>query len=269
MNRLVVSWNQLKTKDLHYLKRAMYYGDGFFETIRWQKNEPLFWHHHWHRIEYTARVLSIPLPCSAPELLQAMQKELLPDVCHQRVRLSFIRTGEGYYTPQQSGLIIVAECSPLAHTGYAWNNEPCTTGLSSVVKLRHTLSSLKLLSAQTYVIAGIEAQQKGWHEAILLNDAGQVCEGISHNLFIVKNGIVSTPPLSEGCLQGIMRSYLLQFYPNIQERVIQPEELQEADELFFTNVITGIRPVTMFNHRTLKHELTTELFSALQQSLPV
>lgn len=269
MNRLVVSWNQLKTEDLTLLKRAVYYGDGFFETMRWQNHHPLFWHHHWHRIEYTAQALSLPLPCSAPELLQALQEQLLPGVSHQRVRLSFIRTGEGYYTPQQNGLLMVTECSPLPHTGYTWNDGPCETGLSSVVKLRHPLSKLKLLSAQTFVSAGLEAQQKGWHEAVLLNDAGHVCEGISHNLFVVKNGTVSTPPLSEGCLQGVMRSQLMQLHPNIQERIIFPEELQEADELFFTNVITGIWPVTMFNRRTLKHELTAELFSVLQRSCPV
>ncbi len=269
MNRLVVSWNQLKTEDLALLKRAMYYGDGFFETIRWQNNKPLFWNHHWQRIIYTAKVLSLPLPYSSKELLQALQKQLLLGVSHQRVRLSFIRTGEGYYTPQQNGMLIVSECSPLAHTGYTWNDGPCKIGFSSVIKLRHPLSTLKLLSAQTYVIAGIEAQQKGWHEAILLNNEGHVCEGISHNLFVVKNGTVSTPPLSEGCLQGVMRSQLMQLHPGIQERIIYPKELEEADELFFTNTISGIRPVTMFNRRTLKYKLTFELFSALQQSCTV
>lgn len=269
MNRLVVSWNQLKTEDLKLLKRAVYYGDGFFETIRCQNNYPLFWNHHLRRIEHTAQVLSLPLPCLGPELLQALQKQLLPGVSHQRVRLSFIRTGEGYYTPHPNEMLIVAECTPLPNNGYVWNNNPCKTGLSSVVKLRHPLSTLKLLSAQTYVSAGLEAKKKGWHEAILLNDSGHVCEGISHNLFVVKNGTVSTPPLSEGCLQGVMRSELMQQHPVIRERIIFPEELEEADELFFTNVIAGIRPVTMFNQRTLKHELTAELFSALQRSCPV
>jgi len=269
MNRLIVSWNQLKTEDLALLKRAIYYGDGFFETIHWQNNHPLFWNHHWQRIEYTVGALSLSLPCSATELLQALHKQLVQGISHQRVRLSFIRTGKGYYTPQQNGLLIVAECSPLPHTGYVWNDAPCETGLSSVVKLRHPLSTLKLLSAQTYVIAGIEAQQKGWHEAILLNNEGHVCEGISHNLFVVKNGAVTTPPISEGCLQGVMRSHLMHLYPYIEERIIFPEELEEADELFFTNTITGIRPITMFNRRSLKYKLTFELFSALQQSCSV
>lgn len=267
MNRIIVSWNELKTEDLPLLKRAVYYGDGFFETIRWQNSQPLFWKHHWQRIKHTAEILSLPLPYAETEFLHALQKHILPCNIYQRIRLSFIRIGEGFYTPRQNKLIIIIECTPLPQNGYVWNQSSFDIGISSIVKLRHPLSTLKLLSAQIYVSAGIEAQQKGWHEAVLLNDAGNVCEGISHNLFIVKNGNISTPPLSEGCLQGVMRTQILLQNPNIQQRILLPEELEEADEIFFTNVITGIKPVTSFKRRALKQALTREIFFTIKQNL--
>lgn len=266
MKRIIVSWNELKTQDLALLKRAVYYGDGFFETIRWQNSRPLLWKHHWQRIKNTAEVLSLPLPYSETEFLHTLQEHIFPCNSDQRIRLSFIRAGEGFYTPQQNKLVIVIESTPLPQNGYVWYKSSCDIGISSFVKLRHSLSTLKLLSAQIYISAAIEAQQKGWNEAVLLNDAGHVCEGISHNLFIVKNGNIITPPLSEGCLQGVMRTHLLSINPNIQQRILLTEDLEEADEIFFTNVITGIRSVTSFNGRALKKELTREIFSAMKHN---
>lgn len=271
MNPVLISWNELKATDLPLLKRAVYYGDGFFETMRWHHGKPLFWEYHKQRIENTANILSIFLPYPAEMLLPELQKHVLPYIPNQRLRLSFIRTGEGYYTPKQNRLIILAEFTPLPETGYTWNDNPFVIGISSIKKLRHSLSTLKLLSAENYVMAGLEAQQNNWDEAILLNDAGNVSEAISHNIFIVKQKDVITPPLEEGCLQGIMRSVVIQlckdYKISITERSISYNELNDADEIFLTNVISGIRSVNTIKQKTLKNDLTKAIFQKLLQTI--
>lgn len=271
MNPIVVSWNELKATDLSLLKRAVYYGDGFFETMRWHHGKPLFWEYHIQRIENTASILSLPLPYPAKMLLPELQKHVRPDIPNQRLRLSFVRTGEGFYTPKQNGLTIIVEFTSLPETGYTWQDHPFMIGISSIKKLRHPLSALKLLSAENYVMAGLEARQNNWDEAILINDAGNVCEAISHNIFIVKQDTVITPSLNEGCLHGIMRSVVIQlckdYKISITERSILHNELNDADEIFLTNVISGIRSVSTINQKTLKNDLTKNIFQKLFQTI--
>ncbi|MCX7744047.1 MAG: aminotransferase class IV [Flavobacteriales bacterium] len=270
MNQVVFSWNQLEGIDLSLLKRAVYYGDGFFETMRWYLGRPLFWQHHKQRIEKTASILSLPLPYSVDMLLDELKKHLLSNVPHQRLRISFVRVGEGYYIPTQNKLLIIVECSPLPETGYLWQENTYKVGLSSIVKLRHPLSGLKLLSAANYVMAGIEAQQKNWDEAILLNEAGNICEAVSHNVFFIKQNTVITPPLEEGCLAGIMRTHIIQLCKKnqipVNERSIPCNELHDAEEIFLTNVISGIRSVHILNQKKLKNDLTKTIFQKLRES---
>lgn len=271
MNPVVISWNELNAKSLPLLKRALYYGDGFFETMRWHHGRPFFWEHHKKRIEKTAYILSLPIPYPADILLPELQKHLLPDIANQRLRLSFVRTGEGFYTPKQNGLIILVEFTPLPETSYTWQDNPFVIGISSIKKLRHPFSTLKLLSAENYVVAGLEARQNNWDEAILLNDAGNVCEAISHNIFIIKQDALITPSLDEGCLQGIMRSVVIQLCKDykilITERSISLNEWNDADEIFLTNVISGIRSVSTINQKTLKNNLTKIIFQKLLQTI--
>ena len=271
MNPVVISWNECKATDISLLKRAVYYGDGFFETMRWQHGKILFWKFHKQRIEKTANLLSLPLPYPADVLLLELQKHILPDTPNQRLRLSFVRTGEGFYTPKQNGMIIIFEFTPLLETGYVWQDNSCVLGISSIKKLRHPLSTLKLLSAENYVMAGIEALKNNWDEAILLNDSGNVCEAISHNIFIVKQDDVITPPLNEGCLQGIMRSVIIELCKthkiSITERSISCSELIDAEEIFLTNVISGIRSVSAIKQKALKNDLTKAIFQKLLQTI--
>lgn len=98
-----------------------------------------------------------------------------------------------------------------------------------------------------------------------------MCEAISHNIFIVKQDAVITPSLQEGCLQGIMRSVVIQlckdYKISITERSISYNELNDADEMFLTNVISGIRSVSTVNQKTLKNDLTKFIFQKLLQTI--
>ena len=90
--------------------------------------------------------------------------------------------------------------------------------------------------------------------ALLLNTDKNIVEALNGNLFLVKDKVVKTPPLEDGCLNGIMRKQIIEVVNQLEdyemiEASISPFELQKADELFITNVITGIQPISKIEKR--------------------
>lgn len=83
------------------------------------------------------------------------------------------------------------------------------------------------------------AKEKGWDEVIILNEYGRVCEGLTSNIFIKKEDIFYTPPLSEGCIDGVNRKAFLQENNTIIERPIEVEELK-TNEIYFSNAVRGM-----------------------------
>ena len=103
--------------------------------------------------------------------------------------------------------------------------------------------------------ARIEANQHGYNEAILLNENGKVCEGTGENLFIVRNGVISTPPVSDGLLEGITRDSIMQIavdldYDVIEESLVRTD-LYTADEMFMTGSAAEVVPVRSVDHRMI------------------
>ena len=116
--------------------------------------------------------------------------------------------------------------------------------MPSSVKLPvHDSGNYKLISKTLQIKAAVEAQEKGFDEAIMLNDRGEVAEGIAGNVFIIDNGKISTPGLASGTLAGITRAVLLNNFPEILERKLVSEELEKADAVFLTNSVRGIQIV--------------------------
>ena len=105
---------------------------------------------------------------------------------------------------------------------------------------------------------------------MILNTDKHVIEALNGNVFVVKGNVIKTPPINDGCLKGIMRKQLIEIIKKLSdyefiEESISPFELQKADEIFITNVIVGIRPVTKYR----KKVFTTKLTKILLQKLNV
>jgi branched-chain amino acid aminotransferase len=103
--------------------------------------------------------------------------------------------------------------------------------------------------------ARIEANQHGYNEAVLLNEEGKVCEGTGENLFIVRDGVISTPPVSDGLLEGITRDSIMVIaddlgYPVLEESLVRTD-LYTCDEMFMTGSAAEVVPVRSVDHRTI------------------
>ena len=123
-----------------------------------------------------------------------------------------------------------------------------------------------------HITGSIFAQENGLQSCLLLNDEKNVVEALHGNLFLRSGSTVITPPLSEGCLNGIMRKQLIRLLGKqstytLLEQPISPFDLQKADELFVTNVIRGIQPITAYRKKSYTTELAQYLLINLNASL--
>ncbi|MBX6379744.1 MAG: aminotransferase class IV [Thermoflavifilum aggregans] len=247
MPKLLLDGNIFSTDSCLFTSRnrAFRYGDGFFETIKCVKGKILWWKYHELRIQKSLQMLQMPALSSAKyaslknDVLRLCEINHCRDVA--RVRISFFRDDGGKYTPESNQLHVLIEAEPLvSDISFATG---IIGGIARVEKPLSSLSSLKSLQCLPYILAGMEARQQGWHQAILQNTAGRIAETHIANIFCVHHQQIFTPPLAEGCIDGIIRKALLCAalpWP-IHEQPIDLEQLWNADEVFCTNTIQGIQ----------------------------
>ena len=146
------------------------------------------------------------------------------------------------------------------------------TGLNITVLSKHQKSldafaNLKHTDRKIYEAALQYARENDFDDAIVLNENNTVADAAIYNVFIVKDGHIYTPPLSDGPVVGVLRELLLTSLPNtkIIEQTITIKDLYTADELFLTNVIKGIRWVRFLDERKFSNTRTLELFEEFRQ----
>ena len=130
------------------------------------------------------------------------------------------------------------------------------------------LSTLKTNNKALNVVASIYANENDYDNCLLLNTNKNVVEALNSNVFIVKDKIIKTPPLTDGCLKGVMRKQIIEIIKmlpeySIEETSISPFELQKADEVFLTNVIQGVQSVTKYRKKSFSNQLAKELIGKL------
>ena len=229
--------------------RAYRYGDGFFESmVMFNKKMPLL-EYHWSRIVFTTEVISAFLPAAFD--ISALESTILDlasvndAVKNARIRLQFFRKGKGFYLPDDDELGYSVTIDKLDNDRFVAGNgltaglrDDCFKGLSMV-------SDMKNSGALMYVLAAQFARAEGWDECILTNHFGKICEGLNSNVFIVKGDKIITPTLESGCVNGVMRSYLMGLLEGkVEEREFETDELLNADEVLLTNAVKGVQWVS-------------------------
>jgi len=213
-------------------------GWGLFTTLRIYDGEPFAFERHWKRLEKDAARTHLPFPFE-PEKIRAQLGAL--------VRANQVREGTAriYAIYNTIGFWHSDEAFPnvdliLYTAGLPAYREPARLALRE--HGRHAASPLagvKVTSWLPNVWNLYEAQQHGFDEVVLLNERGEATECTAANIFCVRAGKVFTPPLSSGCLEGVTRAVLVEISPAagapIEERVLRPEDLFSADEVFISS----------------------------------
>lgn len=249
--------------------RAFRYGDGLFETIRCHQTRPLFFEEHYRRLLRGMSVLKIntsALP-SAGAFVENIERLIVRNRIFNdaRVRLSVYRRDGGLYTPENNNPAWLLEATPLEDKGYHLNTTGFRIGIFHEFPKVWTLSApYKTLSSTPYILGGLLRKENHWDDCLIPNQDKRLIESISSNLFWQKEGKLFTPAVSSGCVDGIMRSQVLQFakennLPFAETTGASKEELLNAEEIFLTNAVKGIRWVVALENKRYYNHLPKEI----------
>ena len=253
--------------------RSFLYGDGIFETLKVVNGKIIFSEEHYFRLMASMRIVRMKIPMDFTLEFFENQVISLTDVLSisnsARVRITVFRNEGGLYLPDQNTVSYVIEATSLASKKYeiAQDNFEVDLFKDSYVSAQ-LLSTLKTTSKILNVTASIFAKENDLNTCLLLNDKKNVVEAIAGNLFMLSGNKLITPPISEGCLNGIMRKQIIKVmkdFPEIEfsEAIISPFDLQKADELFVTNVIQGIQPITKYRKKEFKTTFSAQLLDKI------
>src|SRR5690606_4384297 len=185
--------------------RAFRYGYGLFETMLVQHGQIMMEELHWQRLLQGMEQLHFAIPKTwtaghlQNEVLSVVKKNKLEKLC--RVRLQVYAGKGGLYDGLSQIPECVIECFPLEEHITQLNENGLVLGIAEgLQKSRNILANLKTTNALIYTQAAIQAQQNKWNDALIINTDGHILESTIANIFIIKDGILYTPPLSDGCV---------------------------------------------------------------------
>ena len=250
--------------------RGFKYGDGIFETIKVVNEKVIFWEDHYFRLMASMRMLRMKIPMEFT--LEFLEKEILKTVdvledgASFRVRLNVFRKDGGLYTPKTNAINYLIEAS---ESNYKTKETYEIDVFKDFYNYSGLLSTIKTNNRMLNTLASIYANENDLDNCILVNERKGVVEVANANIFIVKNNIVKTPALTEGCIKGVVRSKVIDILIKnkdftIEETVISPFEIQKADEVFITNAIMGIQAVTKYKKKSFNTDLAGKLHASLK-----
>ncbi|MEO6174758.1 MAG: aminotransferase class IV [Flavobacterium circumlabens] len=257
--------------------RAFLYGDGVFETLKIINSKILFLEDHYFRLMASMRVVRMEIPMNFT--MEYLEEQVLKVVkengfsASARARITVFRKDGGLYLPKTNEVSFLIHTTALENTSYVLNTAPYEVDLyKDFYVTKQLLSSIKTTNKLINVTGSIFAHENGLDNCILVNDTKNVVEVLQGNLFMVMGKKLITPPISEGCLNGVMRKQILALAKKIEgievsEEIISPFDLQKADELFLTNVITGIQPISKYRKKEFTNSLAHLLVQKLNESI--
>ncbi|MCA0350208.1 MAG: aminotransferase class IV [Bacteroidetes bacterium] len=257
--------------------RSFLFGDGIFETMKIVDGKILFFEDHYFRLMASMRIVRMEIPMNFT--LEFIENQIL-DLVSQlaileaaRVRFTVFRNDGGFYSPVTNAVSYIIQANAIESKYYSFVNQKFEVDLyKDNLISKQILSTLKSTSKIVQVTASVFAKENELDSCIMLNDSKNVVETISGNIFMLMDTVLITPPISEGCLNGIMRKQILglaKFFPEIEfkEAIISPFDLQKADELFLTNVIMGIQPISKYRKKEFQNIFTKKLLEKLNQTI--
>lgn len=248
--------------------RGLRYGDGLFETMHVVNGRIALHDLHFERLFNGLSVLQFQ--CS-PHFTPAYLAEAVLTLCRKmkiekgaRVRLNIVRGNGGLYDPDNLHPNVIIEAWPLEVPTGIQENGLVIDIYTTARKHFDALANIKSNNYLPYVLAALHAKNNQLNDCLLLNTEGRICDSTIANVFWVKDGRLFTPPLSEGGVGGVMRRYLVENINKqqaIREEPLTPEMLEQADEVFLTNAISGIKWVARFKDKQYSNQLATRLYN--------
>jgi branched-chain amino acid aminotransferase len=249
---------------------SFWYGDGFFEALKWTNGKILYANLHWERIIESCIILKMENPFQSLEQLSHFVEILAKKHADKPLRIKIVIWRHTFmaYSPTSDYPEFLITADSINDYYYPLN----TSGLNLSIYTDHLksispLGNIKSTSSQLYVLATHYTQSLKKDDSIILNTSRNLIETSRSNLWLVIDGCLFTPPLSEGCLNGIMRKIVmnlcLQLNIPLRESPITMEMLNTANEVFTTSAIRGIQWVEFVDQMQFSKPLISNKLSEL------
>ena len=257
--------------------RGFLYGDAIFETIKVLDNKVLFLEDHYFRLMASMRICRMEIPMNfTMEFFEEQILKLTNSLEKSnsfRVRFSVFRNSDGFYTPISNEIEFIIVAIPSENSVYTIEKSNYEVELYKDFFIpKQLLSTLKTNNKMLQIAGSIFAKENDYDNCLVLNDEKNIVEALQSNLFMKMGNSVVTPPISDGCLNGIMRKQVIEILNKmegieVKETSISPFDIQKADELFLTNVITGIQPITKYRKKEYTVNFSNEIVAKLNAKI--
>lgn len=276
MSKVILNGDYYKDTEvpLNHQNRAFRYGDGLFETIRIVNGKPVFILNHIQRIIEGLKLLEINIP---DVLINNKLEQALIGLAKNNgikkggvARLTIWRNSNGKFMPLNDNSAFLLEIEPYPENIFVLNKSGLSIDIFQDMKMQlNKMSKFKHLNSQVNVLASIYARKNEMDDCLLINEEGLIVESTNSNVFIVRNGTLYTPPLSDGCVGGTMRMHLinaaLELNIGTYESGLNQQHLYMADEVLLTNAIRGIQWVNAFKHKRYLSKLAVDLVRKINE----
>jgi branched-chain amino acid aminotransferase len=234
-------------------------GWGVFSTLRVAEGVPFAFERHWERMQRDAAKVHVPFPKDPTELRSQLLRLIdANSAWSATLRVMVVRNRGGLF----EGPDMERDFDVLAFTKdlSPWGNSVRLTVKPNARYAANEFSRCKILSWSHNLTWYEEASQRGYDEALLLNERGEVSECTSANIFAATGGEVATPPLDSGCLPGVTRELLLDVVRvpgiTVREQAIVPQDLERADQVFITSTTRDLLPAVCIEGLAVRNEGT-------------
>lgn len=271
-NGQVIDESDLKISNRN---RALAYGDGIFDTLKFEEGTLIFIEDHYFRLMSSMRMLRMKIPMNftlefyESEIMKLIeQSEVQEDL---RIRVTVYRKDGGLYLPLTNEIDYLIEARPLTLQEYdayeieLYKDFPVVSSLLSTIK-----SNNRLLN----VLASVYADENSYQNCLLINEKKNLVEAINSNVFLIKGKDIYTPAIESGCVNGIIRKKIIGLIQEsddyiLHETTVSPFELLKANEVFLTNSITEIQSVDKYRKRNYQTNETNRLKDIFVQKYKV
>lgn len=257
--------------------RSYRYGDGLFETMKVDNGKICLEGYHFERFFSSLQLLQMELPAllTAEKLSQQVLQLCERNNCSglARVRLSAFRGNGGIFEGSDEIQYII-ERWPLNESVNRLNENGLIIDIyPDARKSCDLFSNIKSANFLPYVMAARHAKQHKLNDCLVLNVNDRITDSTIANVFLLKGDKLITPPLGEGCINGVMRRYLLEkikeadFEIKVEEALVTVDDLLSANEVFLTNAIQGIKWVAQFRDKKYTSVVTSKIYSRFIQTI--
>lgn len=265
----------VSTLQIDAQNRAFKYGDAVFESCLYHAGRVPLLSYNLSRMLNGMRILQLEIPAywDASYFSQVIHTMALHHGLQTaRAKITVWRAGGGLYRPQTHAASLLVELFPLDASPFSTAATPYRLGVfTEYPRLIHPLSACKTANALPYVLAAMYAQREALDDVLLLNTEETIADAISSNIWMLSGHTLTTTPVLNGGVCGTMQDWLCDHAEDLGYRFSRkplfPDDLQDAEALFLTNAIQGIRPVTWFRGKQFDNKLPIRLLEEVKVHL--